>query len=57
MIRVGDVLPEGSRLLRKVIQPGTGKQFPLILDRKMRERGGKGLYGIDKSKIQRPLSI
>lgn len=57
MIRVGDVLPEGSRLLRKVIQPGTGKQFPLILDRKMRERGGKGLYGIDKSKIQRPLSL
>lgn len=57
MIRVGDVLPEGSRLPRKVMQPGTGKQFPLILDQKMRKQGGKGLYGIDKSKIQRPIPL
>lgn len=59
MIRVGRALPISSGLSKHAAkkQHNPGEVFGIILDKEMRAQGGKGLYGIDKGQIQRPLPI
>lgn len=54
--RIGETLPTGSRRAAKK-QRNPGEVFDLILDKKVREQGGVGLYGAHKSDIQRPLFL
>lgn len=54
-IHVSRLLPSGSRLPENAAKKQQDDSFGIMLDKYMRDLGGKGLYGIDKGSIQRPL--